>query len=178
MLELVVAMAIAVIVLVSLSSIFIVQYNLYSLVGLGADLNSSVTNILRTAQDLGANASTVVSRRVFGQTDFISSESTLILALPSIDQNNNPLAANDYAVIFRDPNDNKKLYLQIDADATSSRRDLTKLLSSLTNALQFSYNDTNPSKATVVETFVSLKKIFKDTAKEKSGRTTIFLRNK
>lgn len=178
LLELTIAVAIATVVLITLSSIFIAQYNLYSLSGLGADINFSVTNILRAMEKLGANASTVVSTRVFGQTNFVSNESTLILALPAIDQNNNPLTSSDFMVIFRDTNDNKKLYLQIDADATSSRHDLTKLLSNLTDALQFSYNKSNPADATVIEIFVSLKKAFKNTAKEKGGRTTIFLRNK
>ncbi len=178
LLEIVVAMAIAVIILTALSSIFIVQYNLYFLGSTSVDLNSSLTATLRAMEEFGTSARAIVNTRDFGGTNFTTSNTTLVLALPSVDPGGNPLPQTDYVVFFRDPVQGQKLWMQIDADATSSRRDLTKLFSDLTNILQFSYNKSNPAEATIVEVFVSLRKVAKGNPQETSGRTSIFLRNK
>lgn len=178
LLEFIIVIAIGIIILGALSYIFIAQYNLYGTQEIAIDLENSLTSILRNIQKFAAGATSIVASRDFGGTIHATDADTVIFEIPSVDSVGNILSSKDYVVFYLDSTDLKKFYVQLDAAPESSRKDIIKLLTSLTDRLQFRYNKSDPVQAETVEIFVSMKKVRKDNAEEASGSTRVFLRNK
>ncbi len=179
LIEAIVYIAIASIVLVIITQIFILQSQVY-------DTETSRTNIELYAKQAinrivqnSISARGVVDTQILSGTTYVSSSSTLVLELQSIDANQNLISNKyDYIAFYLNPTDQTKLYMKIDADPGSSRKDTIALLSTFVESLNFRYNVANPINATKVEIALNLARTLRGQNRTAQASTSIFFKKK
>ena len=177
--EAVVYLAIASILLVIIANIFITQSQVYDKETAKSDIDLYAKTALNRIVEASLSATTVVASRNFGVTNFQSGHQTLILELPSLDNNQNILINTyDYLALYLDPDTSSKLYMQIDAATGTARLDKTILLATFVTNLNFRYNKSNTVEATKIDVSLALEKIVRGITQRSENTTAIFLKNK
>lgn len=179
LIEAIVYIAIASIVLVIITQIFISQSQVYDAETSRADIELYAKQALNRMVQNSISARGVVATQVLGGATYSSSSSTLVLELQSIDANQNLISNKyDYIAFYLDPTDLTKLYMKIDADPNSSRKDTTTLLSTFVEGLNFRYNIADPALATKVEIALNLARTVRGQNRTAQSSTSIFFKNK
>ncbi len=177
--EAIVYLAIASIVMLIITQIFISQTQVYDRETGQADIELYAKSALNALTSNSISALEVTDTHTFGGTSYASSSSTLILTLPSIDANQTMIAnKSDYVVFYLSAANPAMLYMKIDADVSSSRKSTTKLLASFVEGLNFRYNVAIPTDATKVEVALNLSKVVRGVTHTTQASTAIFLKNK
>lgn len=146
LLELLVAATITIIMAGLLFGVFVQSNSTFYIQRNKVNQSTSLTDSLKTINDLIKISSAVVNQYVNGSTTYTSNLSTMVLQLPAIDgSGNNLLSDFDYAVISQDATNSKILRLQIFVSASSFRKAKNQILSTDLSKVNFFYYDNNGS---------------------------------
>lgn len=176
--ELLITVAIIATVAVVTADIFASHYLLFGSLSTTLETGRSgflaIDNI-RTAT-LGARR--VLASAAIGGTPHTSGTGTLILELPAVDSVGNLLPAlYDTIVLYRDPADSTKLWMESAVAAGSARQTTKRLLSDFVQDLLFLYNNNTVSSATQVDVSLIVSRATRATTPETPLSLTIDLRN-
>lgn len=141
-------------------------------------LNDAASNI----NDLIKNASAIVATNLVGSPTYTTSNTTLVLALPSLDSSGNIISDTfDYAVIARDPS--SQVLRKIIFKAPSSIRRVENIvLANKLDSVTFSFLDDNgnsvsPTAASKINYTINLKQKIGVGSEQSSASGQINLRN-
>lgn len=162
LLEIMVATAVAgiagvliIMILVSSNGVFVTQQNKISQ---GLTLNDSVSEISKNIK----NATHVASGYPIAFPTIVTSSSSLVIALPSLDSSDNVISnVYDYVTINTDPDNSSVLRLQLFPDPQSRRTSENKVLATNLSSIVFIFTDKNdipvsPSSATKIKFTISV----------------------
>lgn len=170
--EAVVASSILAMASIVIVSLFINQSRLYKIQNSGGEIKMQKTVFLKTIKDMGEPASAVAASYTIGGEVRISSSSTIIFRLSSIDASGNILISKyDYAVIYREEN---IVYIELAADPSSVRKNTKRALATDAAGIMFRYNTDAPQNASVVTAYIRLVK----NSQEDAGEVAVILKNK
>lgn len=166
------------IVLVMVSQIFAVTYDIFVKQSARTGNETGAVLAARTISDMTRGASQVLTSQVINGTTYTTGPDVLVLKLPTIDASSNVLAATyDYVAIYRDGTLTTKIFSDTDAAASSRRVDGKKLVTAYNQTMRFRYNDADVSKATRVQAYLVNQQTTRATTLTTKGWTAIFLRN-
>ena len=179
LIEAIVYIAIASIVLVIITQIFISQSQVYDRETSQIDIDLYAKQTLNRIVSNSISALGVANTQVISGVTYTSSSSTLILKLQSIDANQNLISNKyDFIVFYLDPADQTKLYMKMDADLSSNRQDASALLATFVESLNFRYNMAIPMDATKVDIALNLSRTVRGKKHTAQSSTAIFFKNK
>ena len=138
------------------------------------DITASIDNRL-ILDDMAANArqgvNIVADLTVDGNT-FTTSATTLILALPTIDQFEQTIfGVSDYVLYYQDSTDPKLLRKLIVPDTQSKRPAASQILTSNLKTIDFAYNNADPQQAQVLTVILETSKT--EAGQERIAKDTI-----
>lgn len=120
--EAITVIGIMTIVLVMVTQIFAVTYDVFVKQSARTENDSGAVLAARTIGDLTRGASQVLTSRVINGTTYTTGSDVLVVKVPTIDSSNNVLAATyDYVAIYRDGTVTTKIYSDTDAAASTAR---------------------------------------------------------
>lgn len=179
LIEAIVYLAIASIILVIITQIFISQSQIYDTETSRVDIDLYAKQALNRIVTNSVSALGVVATQAISGDTYTASSSTLILKLPAIDLNQNLISNKyDYVVFYLEPTDQTKLYLKMDADPSSSRQDAATLLATFVESLNFRYNMPVIAEANKVEISLNLARVTRGQKHTAQSSTAIFFKNK
>ncbi|HTK60098.1 MAG TPA: prepilin-type N-terminal cleavage/methylation domain-containing protein, partial [Candidatus Baltobacteraceae bacterium] len=124
MLELAVSMAVAGVVFTILGAIFIAQGRYLAIEDATAETQYNAFQILDTVGLYAISADAPIGSRTINGTAYSTGTSTLVLELPTVDQNGDLVAAtHDYVAFGLSPSDPTRFVVDYDAGTNSSRID-------------------------------------------------------
>jgi len=149
LIEMIIILGITIIVMATLSTIFVSSWRYYKNQQKFNELQSYNREIIyKIANDI-KQADSVIASYSYSGANYVSSENTLILKLPSIDSMQNIISAHfDYYIFCKNPLNPQELSEIIIPDTLSSRIFQNKILSLNLDTLVFSYYDANNSLLT------------------------------
>lgn len=148
LLEVVIVLAMFV-VMMSLLITFFIKYNTSFLFDRAVVMTGSSAGIvMQEVVTSTLQSDQVLYSHVFSGTAYITGTSTLVLELPAVDASGNVISNTyDYIAIYTS---GSTVYRIISADASSSRRSGTKILSTTLQSLTFTYNSTDVTQISSV----------------------------
>jgi len=137
--------------------------------------SGSASAIMRETESLVLPADAVLQIHTFSSATYTSSETVLVLEIPSIDSSGNAVAnAHDYAAFYVV---GTNAYRLLEANTLSSRASGTKLLSSTVSALTFAYNNIDFTQVTSITVDVQTQAHVKQNTLSDHRHEQIGLRN-
>jgi len=173
--ETVVLVAITVAVLVALVNLFFIFNTIFGYQqafmatagSAGASLNALEASVLP--------AEHVLASRNFSGTTYSSATSTLVLELPTVDNEGDIVSgAKDYVVFYAS---STELYRLVEANGASARKSGRTLLSSTLSFLSFTYDNANFAQVTRVVAEIETGRQFKEDVIQSTLRGEWHLRN-
>lgn len=181
--EVIIVLGISAVVGLLLMNIFVqnnqLLYQQSAKVSQGVSLNDAVNAITNDIK----SASAVAAGYPIGSPTILSSDSGLVLQIPSIDSNNNIINQTyDYTAIFPDAANQQLLREQIYPDPQSSRQALNRVLVSNLSLIKFSYLDSSgqivtPTAASAINLTINLKQKVGMGNEQSSSSAQVHLRN-
>ncbi len=166
------------IVLVMVTQIFAVTYDVYVKQSARTDNENGAVLAARNISDMTRGASQVMTSQVINGTTYTTGSDVLVLKMPTVDSSNNVVASTyDYVAFYRHGSMTTKIYADTDAGAGSKRVDGQKLVTAFNQTMKFRYNDPTPSSATRVQVYLVNQQTVRSTTITTKGWTAIFLRN-
>lgn len=139
--EVLVGIGILVIVFGLLLGMYVSHGRLFARTQASIALQDQMAALMPAIGSLAAVSDGVTASRTINSTAYTSSSTTLILSLPSIDAQAQPIAgSHDYAVFYRDPANAARLLLALAPAAGSVRKATTRQLSDSVKSCFFRYD--------------------------------------
>lgn len=178
LMEAITVIGIMTIVLVMVDQIFAVSYDVFVKQSARTDNEVGAVLATRTISDMARGAVQVESSATVDGTAYATSDSVLVLKLPTVDASNALVAGSyDRIAFYRDGTDTTKIYSDTEAAAGSKRVTGKKLVTANNQILRFRYNDPDVSKATRVSVYLVNTQTKRSTTLTTKAWTAIFLRN-
>lgn len=166
------------IILVMVSEIFTVSYDVYVKQSARTDNETGAVLAARAISEAARGAEAVEASRVINGTTYTTSADVMVLRLPTIDASNNVVAASyDYMAVYRHSAQTTKIFSDIDAAAGSKRVDGQKLITAYNSVMKFRYNDPDVTKADRVQVYLVNSQTKRQTVLTTKAWTAIFMRN-
>ena len=176
--ETIVVIGIMTILLLIVNQIFIINYDIVSKQTGRTDSEGGATLATRFISELARGAMSVEASAVINGTTYTSSDDTLVLKLPSVDDANQIIAANyDYVAIARDPLDAERIVAYASPAAGSARFSGSRLVTDYNDALIFRYNASDITTADRVSVHLVNRKTVRGATTVARASTSLFLRN-
>lgn len=122
-------------------------------------------------------AKIATSVTIDGQT-FATSQTTIVLKLPALDQNGQTMQnIFDYVIFWQDSQDLKNFRKKIVPDLQSTRKVVSQILTSNLKSVVFSYNNPDPTQASTVTATLETIKTQGGQTKEAKDAVQVRLRN-
>lgn len=153
--EAVISISIFVLVALVIGALFIRNTQLYSSQDADTRIKISKATFGKNFQEVTESAIEVLASQSISGIVFTSSSSTAVFKLYSVNANNDLLSTFDYMVFYKS---GTNVYMQTDADPTSARGDLQKLLAENVDSALFLYNNATPSSASEVKAILNFSK--------------------
>jgi Tfp pilus assembly protein PilW len=178
LLETIVVVGVMSIIMLTITQIFILNYNIYSRQSKRAGNDTGAILTAQAISQLTRGASNVETSHVFNGTTRSSSSSTLVLKMPALDVNGVPIPMTyDYVAIYRDATVTTKIFIDTDADPASFRKDGTRLITDYNATMIFRYNSTDITTADRVAVYLVNTQTDRTSTLTSRAWTSIFLRN-
>jgi len=155
LLELVVSIAVGAIIFVILGMIFLAQGQFFAIQDAIAETQLESFEAIDAMSPYMASANTIVASRTINGTAYATSDTLVILKLPSIDSGDDIITNTfDHVALGQDPSDATRFIVDLETDVASSRTSLTHRPSSLVDKVIFRYNDVDETAATAIEFYI------------------------
>lgn len=166
------------IVMVMVTQIFAVSYDVFVKQSARADNETGAILATRTISEMTRGASAVETSRTINGTAYVTSSSVLVLKMPTIDASNNVVVGSyDYMAIYRDGTDVTKIFSNTQVAAGSKRQGGMRLVTGYNVIAAFRYNAADPSETTRVQAYLVNRQVRRSTTMTTKAWTAIFLRN-
>lgn len=176
--ELLIVIAIIATVAVVTADIFASHYLLFGSLSTTLETERSGFLAIENIRAATLGARRVLTSATIGGTSYSSSTGTLILELPTVDSSGNLLPAlYDTIVLYRDPTNSTKLWMETVVAAGSARQTTKRLLSDFVQDLLFLYNNNTVSSATQVDVSLIVSRATRTSTPKTPLSLTIELRN-
>lgn len=178
LLEIVVVIGIAVFIFFIIADIFIAHNRLFHIQSVLADTEINNFFALNRMQKIIKSADRALVNKTINSIQYNASDNTLILEMPSIDNNQNIIPDTfDYAIFHLDPQDSAKLILSMEANAGSSRYSGDTLISSFVDKIIFSYDANDFSKVNLISIYLANSRTIFGSTQKTTASTSATLRN-
>lgn len=176
--ETIVVISVMASIMLILTQIFILNYQIYASQSKRADNDTGAILAAKALAQYARGASNVESSHIFDGTTRTSSDSVLVLKMPSVDATGNIVAAAyDYIAFYRDATVTTKIMVQTDANASSYRKSGARLITAFNQNLIFRYNAADITQANRVSVFLINSQVNRNATLQTKAWTAIFLRN-
>ncbi len=165
--------------LIIISQIFIVSYDIYAKQTAKADNSTSAVLAARTISESARGATEVMDVGTINGTVYTSSDDELVLKLPAVDSSGDILTDSyDYIAFYRDSSDTTKIFSDIESDPSSYRFSGQKLVTAYNEVMSFRYDNPIVSEASRVSIYIRNGQTVRSTSLEAEAWTSIYLRNR
>jgi Tfp pilus assembly protein FimT len=165
--------------MIIISQIFIVSYDIYAKQTASADNSTSAVLAARTISEFARGATAVLDSYTINGTLYTSSDSELVLKLPAVNDSGNIITDTyDYIAFYRDGADTTKIFSDIEPDASSYRFSGQKMVTAYNDVMTFRYDNPTLSEADRVSIYIRNGQTVRSTSLEAEAWTSIFLRNR
>jgi len=148
LIEVVITMALSVVMLVALTSLFRAFNATYAYQQAFTGTTDASGSVLRTIESAVRPANAVLTSHAFNAGTYTSGEESLVLELPATDASGSVLAGkHDYVAFYRSAT---TAYQLVEVDPASARRSGLSTIGREVVSLAFTYNDPSPALATLV----------------------------
>jgi prepilin-type N-terminal cleavage/methylation domain-containing protein len=179
LMETLVVITVMTVLLLIVTEVFILNYDVYLKQTGRIEADTGTVFAARSISEQARGATQVMASRTIDGTLYTTSDTTLVLELPSIEQDGDVLIATyDYIAFARDPGDATRVITATDAASGSSRFDGTKLLTAFNDTMTFRYNDPVPADATRVSVLLINETTVRESTFRSQAWTSVFLRNR
>lgn len=139
--------------------IFFTFYNIYKSQLVQKELTNDNTITLNTMSGAIKNASKIIQNATINGHEYTTGSNTLVMELPSIDNNSNVIEGKfDFQVFYQDGSNNKLLKSELMPDAASTRNKEDQIIAFNTSNILFHFNNISYSDASQIQiVFVSTK---------------------
>lgn len=157
--ETIVVLVVLVIFLVVTAQLFIASNRIVQSQGAVSRLQTDAIAASSTMTTMIQHAESILQSQKIQGVSYTTSQDTVVLRVPAIDSSQQILSGiYDFAVFYRDPLDPPKLFLGVEADSRSFRKNQTRLLTDVVKKLIFHYNETIPSQGNLIRFYFELEK--------------------
>ena len=178
LMESIAVIGIMTIILVMVSQIFAVSYDVFIKQSARTDNETSAVIAARVISDMTRDSSVIQSSRTINGTTYTTSANTLVLQMPTIDSNNNVVTGSyDYIAFYRDGTTPTKIFSDTQPAPGSKKVQGKKLVTAYNSILTFRYNNSDITKATRVQVHLVNTQIKRSVTITTKAWTAIFLRN-
>ena len=176
LIELLIGLAVFAILILFLANFFVSYYDSFSNLQASNSVSESTGLFINAISNAIRQANKVdVSRTISGNV-YTSDDTTIVLELPAIDNTANTISNTyDYMIFYLD---GENIYWIVDANASSSRKSGSQIISSNISSLSFTYDNPSVSSASKVDVVVTAQKTIKQKIFDSSLSQQIYLRNK
>lgn len=179
LMEMMVVIGIMMMLLLLITQIFALNYDIFAKQSKRTDNEVGAILAAKTISQMSRGALAVEASRTIGGTLYTSSDSQLVLKIPSVDASNNIIAGQyDYVAFYRSPTQTTKIFAVTEAYSGSIRKSNTRLITAYNTALIFRYNNPSPASANRVSMLVINTQTQRGITLTTKGWTSIFLRNR
>lgn len=156
---------------------FLLGYNKsFGIFNANVDVSSSAGRVITETSAAAREASAVLASRLFSDTTYTSSATSLVLQLPSVDATGAAIFGKyDYIAFYLE---GANAYKRTEVDVASTRPAGVKLLSETVNSLTFTYDNANFALVQKIDIDIETEKQVKDEVSESHLRQQVYLRNK
>lgn len=173
--ETIIVLALVVIVLYVLVSMFLGYSKTYSYIEAGFEVSGSAATAVEDISSAVRQSSGVLSSRTFSGTNYTTNSTTLVLEVPTVNSSGSIVSSTyDYILFYRSGTD---LYRVIDANGSSARTSGTKKLSNVVQSITFTYDAVTVTDATKVSIDLETAKAVKEQSYNQRVRNQVYLRN-
>jgi len=176
--ESIVVIGVMAVIMLVISQIFLLNYEMFWKQSLRSGNETGAILASRTISQLARSAADVEASHVFGGTTRTSSDTQLVLKLPSIDGTGSLIFNTyDYVAFYRDATATTKIFSVTEAGSGSVRKSGTRLVTAYNAALYFRYNNPDVTKADRVSVMLINQQTRRGTSVTSRAWTSIFLRD-
>jgi type II secretory pathway pseudopilin PulG len=173
--ETLIVLAIFIVMTVTLGYLYVGYNKSFVYVQATVDVAGSAGSVVSEVSDAVKQATRVVTSHTFSSTNRTTGANVLVVELPSIDSSGNILAGDfDYVAFYMT---GVNVYMAIDADSSSSRTSVTKILSDTGQSLGFTYDNGDMSLVTMVNVNIQTSKVVLSQTVSSSLHQQVYLRN-
>ena len=177
-LEMMMTMFIIVLVMTIMTSTFISMYNTYSIYSTRGLLLRNTSDMMQSVATYANESFAIATTHVYNGTTYTASPTTAIFQIASINASGAAIATTyDYVIVTVNPANAAQLLEITDADATSSRKDRTRVFGDGVTQYRFSYRNADPATSNDVFFMVTLKKAANHTSITYTNQIYAKLRN-
>ena len=174
--EMVVIIFLSSVVFLGISQIYITYNSSYLYQNASINASLSAASFVNETADMALQASNIVASRTVSGTLYTTGSTTVILEIPSIDNDGDIITSTyDYAILF---GSTTEAYRIMDAAASSARLDGTKMFSEVVSNLTFTYDNASPTVATALTVDITNQTAVKQQVVSTHLKQTVYLRNK
>lgn len=178
LIELLLGIAIISILSVVLTTLIIRYGILYERQQIDVAANLDNRFILDDIATRAREAAEVSNSLIVGSDTFTTNSTTIILKVPSLDQNGQNISTVfDYVIYYKDATSPDTLRKKVVPDAQSTRQSSSQLLTSALKSITFSYNNADPQMASVITVVLETVKTESGQTKEARDTIQVTLRN-
>jgi type II secretory pathway pseudopilin PulG len=172
------AIGIMTIVLLIVTQIFIINYDVAIKQTSRIDNDVGAVFAVRRISDAARGATAVVASRTINGTAYTTGTDTLILRIPSLDSSSNIIADTyDYIAFYRDAASPTKVFTDTETGSGSARLGGKRLMTAYNQIMAFRYNNATLSSADRVSVYLVNKQTVKGAQFTTQAWTSLFLRN-
>ena len=177
-LEIVVTIALTALIMIVIGNIFVSHNRVYRISQSQSDVQRDDSLALSRIKQLISETDKILANRTINGTAYTTGTTAIVLELPSFNASGSPIVGFDYAAIYVDMANPKKIYTDTQVTAGSKRPPGKKLLTDLNKTTIFRYNHTDPAQASAVTIYLKTSKIADVVNAESVASTTVYLQNK
>lgn len=178
LIEALVTIFVSAVLIIVLSQGFVIVLRLNDIQKTVSNLTTHTDRGLRRVSETIMQSKQILASAVISGITYATSSTVLALKVPSIDSSGQLINGSFDTVVYRrNPSSNDQLQEITDGQTGSSRQDGTHIAARFVTNLLFRYNNTDPTAATIVTTFLKTGATVRGTLKESAGQTTVKLRN-
>jgi hypothetical protein len=177
--EAIASIAIMAIIMIVVDQVFIVNQDILAKQLVRADNDNGAVSAIKRLGELTRGASAVLVSYTINGTNYITSPTTLVIRIPSVNSSGNIVSSTsyDYLAVYRDSTDSTKIYTDTQTATGSARVSGQHLLTAYNSILTFSYNNSSTPQATRVSVYLVNQQTVRSTTQTTKAWTSIFLRN-
>ena len=166
------------IILVMVTQIFAVSYDVYVKQSARAENETGAILAARTLTDMTRGADSVLASKVIAGTTYTTSASVVVLRIPTVNTAGAVVAGTyDSVAVYRDATNTGEIWSDTESGAGSRRTAGKKRLTSGNLIMTFRYDAEDVTKANRVQAYLVNQRTARSTVVTTKGWTAIFLRN-
>lgn len=176
LIEMLVTIALISLLLLGVFEIYYSFSKTYTKQNASMDVAISAARIVDEVNEMGLQARSVLASHTINGSAYSTGTSTLVLQLPAVSGSGDVVSNTyDYAVFYQS---GTSAYVSMDADAASSRKDVTRTLTSVLGSLTFTYDNGDPSLSNSILVDVTTHSTTSQQSFDTHLTHTVYLRNK